>query len=219
MSLRVRMAEEFSTQTSAERQGLGAQLGFVRQPVRTVLVHIAVVGIFGILLPRWLGFRFLNPVTLTAYCCFGVLFAAPVSAESFGVERPKSGRDAMIRVAWAAGYGEAMAIVLLGAGIATLYFSPARAFVVDARELAQPLLLGLAATIAMAAIAALVALLIPSRAARGLALRVIFLALLILFFFDSQRLPEIVTQGTIVCAAVAALALMALSRLAGSQKS
>jgi len=218
MSLRAPMAEEFSSDLAEKSQGFGSRLGFAKQPIRALLVHIAVIGVFGILLPWWLGARFLSPVTLTAYCCFGVLFAAPVSAEFFSADRPKEMKDALVRIAFATLYGDVMAIVTLLAGIATLSFSPAWIFFTkDFLSLGEALALGLMATFAMAAVSGLIAVLISSPAGRGLVLRVIFLALLILFFFDSQRLPEIVIPGIGVCAGVAVLALIGLRQLLPSR--
>ncbi len=214
MSLRASMAEEISPELTQQLHGFASRLGFAKQPVRAVLVHIAVIAVFGIFLPRWLGTRFLSPVTLTAYCCFGVLFAAPVSAESFGADRPRDLKAALMRIMLATLYGDAMAMLTLFCGIATMFFSPAWVFFSnDFVSLGEALALGFTATMAMASLAGLIATLVTSPAARGLALRVIFLALLILFFFDSQRLPDLVIPGIAVCVGVTALAIIALSRM------
>jgi hypothetical protein len=194
MSLRVRMAEKFSSLRS----------------LRTILVHVAVVAVFGVFLPGWLGFQFLDPVTIAAYSCLGVLFAAPAAAQAFADDRPQIFSDAVKRIVSAALYGEAMAIVILIAGFMTMFFTRSRALiVVDFPSLGQAISLGLAGSLAMAAIAGLLGLALSKGASR-MALRIIFLGLLLLFLFRSRWLPDVEVVGTLVCLGIAAAALATL---------
>jgi len=216
MSFSVSMTENFSQHFGREGQGLRSRLGLETQPVRTILLHLAVVAVFGVFLPKWLGVQFLDPVTIAAYSCLGVMFAAPAAAQAFAGERPRSMGEALTRIAVAALYGEMMAIVILIAGFMTMYMTLARVFlVVDFVSLGEAAALGISGSLALAAIAAVVGLLMPPGAAR-MALRVIFLGLLMLFFFRSRWLPDVEVSGTVVCLAVAVVAMIALRQLIGN---
>ncbi len=114
-----------------------SQSDFGARPLRTILVHIAVVAVFGVFLPWWLGYQFLDPVTIAAYCCLGVMFAAPAAAQAFADSRPQSMRDALKRIAIAAIYGEGMALVILIAGMMTAYFRSRALFVLDLAALSS----------------------------------------------------------------------------------
>jgi hypothetical protein len=180
-----------------------------RRPIRSILIHVAVVAVFGVFLPWWLGYQFLDPVTITAYGCLGVLFAAPAAAQAFSESRPRSMQEAVKLVAVSALYGEGMAIVILMAGFMTAYFRSRALLVVDLRALAGPIALGASGSLAMSAVAGVVGMLLPKDAAR-MALRIIFLALLALFFFRSRWLPDVEATGTLVCLGVAVIALAVL---------
>jgi hypothetical protein len=171
-----------------------------------------VVVVFGIFLPWWLGYQFLDPVTLTAYCCLGVMFAAPAAAQAFGDDRPQSMREALKRIAMSALYGESMALVILVAGFMTAYFRSPALFVLDIRGILEPIALGAAGTLALASISAVIGLMLPKGAAR-MALRVIFLGLLLLFFFRSRWLPDVLISGSLVCLGLSAIALAAVQQL------
>jgi hypothetical protein len=194
-----------------------SQSDFGARPVRTILVHIAVVAVFGVFLPWWLGYQFLDPVTITAYCCLGVMFAAPAAAQAFADSRPQSMRDALKRIATAAIYGEGMALVILIAGMMTAYFRSRALFVLDARGLVEPILLGASGSLALASIAAIIGMILSKGAAR-MALRLIFLGLLMLFFFRSRWLPDVQVSGTAVCLGLTVFTLAALRQLIGNQE-
>lgn len=213
MSLRVRMPENLSYHLGLEGQGLRSRLGLNTQPVQTILVHITVVVVFGVFLPWWLGFQFLDPVTIAAYSCLGVLFAAPAAAQGFAGDRPRSLSEALARIAMAVLYGEVMAIVILLTGFMTIFTTHARWLLApDFVSLAEAAALGISGSLALAAIAAVVGLLLPKGAAR-MVLRIIFLGLLVLFFFRSRWLPDVELTGTAFCLAVAVAAIAALRRL------
>jgi hypothetical protein len=82
----------------------------------------------------------------------------------------------------------------------------------DFVSLAEAAALGISGSLALAAIAAVVGLLLPKGAAR-MVLRIIFLGLLVLFFFRSRWLPDVELTGTAFCLAVAVAAIAALRRL------
>lgn len=181
--------------------------------IRTVLVHIAVVVVFGILLPYWLGLQFLDPVTIAAYSCLGVMFAAPAAAQAFAEKRPQTMSEAVRSILMSTLYGEAMAIVILTAGFITMFLTRSRALIViDFVSLAMAAALGLSGSLAMAAIAGMIGMLLSKGPAR-MALRVIFLALLMLFFFRSRWLPDVEVSGTAVCLGLAAIALGVMQQL------
>ena len=59
------------------RLGIGRRGGW-----GTILVHIALVGAFGIFLPWRKGFDFLDAFLILAYAAISVLFAAPATAQA-----------------------------------------------------------------------------------------------------------------------------------------
>jgi hypothetical protein len=177
---------------------------------RGVLIHLLVIGTFGVFLPWMRGIDFLDPVMLDAYACLGVLFAAPAGAQAFAADRPQSLADALARIAVAVLYGEVMAIAMLMAALATvhlthLYFPIAP----DLLGLIEASAFGVSASIAMAAIAGWITARLSAGAARMM-IRVIFLGALVVFFFRSRWLPDMVTTGAVVALVVAAIAILAL---------
>jgi len=160
--------------------------------------------------PYLRGAEFFDPVFLTAYACLGVLFAGPAAAQGFE-ERPRTMREAMMRIGFAVLYGEVMAMLILLAGIATALWSRKVPIGPDWLGLAQAGGLGLAGSAAMASVAAWFAIRFSPNAARG-ALRVLFLGLLVLFFFESRWLPDVLGRGTSVCSGIAVLSVFAIAR-------
>ncbi len=180
-----------------------ARFGF-----RVVLVHLAIVAIFGIWWPHMRGVDFFDPVFLTAYACLGVLFAGPAAAQAFA-DRPASMREAMSKIGFAVLYGEFMSVVILLAGIMTvLRSSPIGPEWIGLIEAA---VLGVAGSFAMASVAGWVALRFSPVAARQV-LRILFLGLLLLFFFRSRWLPDVVGRGISISTGIAVLAVFAIQR-------
>jgi hypothetical protein len=176
--------------------------------LRTLLFHVAVVGVFGVVVPSMRGIQFLDPVLLAPYACLGILFAAPAAAQAFVGERPGSFRQAVARIAMAVVYGELMMIAILLAGLMTVYFTrPHVLFAPNIDVLAEAGAFGLAASFALGAIAAWITLRFSETVARG-ALRIVFLGLLLLFAFESPRLPDLAGDAAIVSVAVALVALL-----------
>jgi hypothetical protein len=177
--------------------------------IRVILVHVLIVAVFGVALPWMRGIEFLDSVMLAAYACLGVLFAAPAAAQAFAAERPRSLAEAMARIAMAVLYGEMMAFLILLAGFMTVYVSKRVSFPPDLVSLAEAFALGLFGSAALASIAAWITIRFSASAARS-ALRVMFLLLLVLFFYKSRWLPDVVGIGIVLSIAVtgAALALI-----------
>ena len=65
---------------------------------------------FGILVPWYKGFTFLDPRMISAYGCLAILFVAPASAESFAGQRDLASRAVILgRLAVLIAFGWAMA--------------------------------------------------------------------------------------------------------------
>jgi len=189
-----------------EGQGLRTRVG-----VRVLAIHLAIVAVFGVVFPWMRGIGFLDPVMISAYACIGVLFAGPAAAQAFGLDRPQSMGDALARILMAVAYGELMTVLLLLAGLATVYATRHFLFAPDLEALATAGLLGIAASLAVAVIAGWMTLRFSARAARQ-GMRVLFLLLLIVFFYRSGWLPDVAGEAALISLAIAAAALFALRR-------
>ena len=203
--------QRFSYRLKQEGIRLGGRLGWAGSGrYRVILVHVALVAVFGVFLPWMKGIDFLDSVMTAAYACLGVLFAAPAAAQAFSDERPGSIAGALACVAIAVAYGEFLALVILLAGFMTVYLShPSFMIPPDLTTLTRASALGLAAATALASVAGWVTLRFSAAAAR-LALRAIFLALLVLFFYRYRWLPDVAGTAAIVATGVAAIAIVAL---------
>lgn len=182
-----------------------------RSGAAVILVHVAIVGVFGVLFPWMRPTVFLNPTVLSAYACLGLLFAGPAAAQAFGMERPQSLTEAVARVLLATGYGEVIAVLLLFAAFATVYATNRYAFAPDLGTLLAAGFLGLTASFAIAALAGWITLFVSAAAARR-ALRIVFLLLLVLFFFRSESLPDVAGELALVSLLIAGAALFGISR-------
>ena len=179
--------------------------------MRVVLLHLALIAIFGVLLPFRKGLAFLDPVLISAYACLGVLFAAPAAALAFAKSRPQSMGEAWWRTAKAVGYGEGLALVMLIAGVVTVSVGHGRMLLPELDVLAEAGFLGLTGSIALALLAGWMTLRFSAGAAR-FGMRAIFLVLLLLFLFRAQRLPEIPLRGVELSVALSALMVILLRR-------
>jgi hypothetical protein len=179
--------------------------------LRDFLTYGVLAALFGIFLPWWKGLDFLDPVILGAYACLGVVFAGPAAAQAFAPP-PASLGEALKRIAKAVLSGELIALALLGCGLLTVYFTRPVFLTPNLTELALSAALGLTASFALASMAAWCALRFSVDAARGL-LRVVFLALLVLFYLRSGWLPSIAGRAAWIGLAVA---LVFVALLAGA---
>src|SRR5579862_4634899 len=123
---------------------------FSRFGVRLLLVHLAIIAVFGIWWPRTRGVDFFDPVFLSAYACLGVLFAGPAAAQVFSDPLVGMG-EALARIGVAVLYGETIAVLILGAGITTVLLTSTVPIGPDWIELGEAAVLGLTGSFAMAA--------------------------------------------------------------------
>jgi hypothetical protein len=109
---------------------------------------------------------------------------------------------------------------LTGAGIATVYFFNHGGYIPtpDWPTLARSATLGLGAAALVASMAAWLAVRFSTRIAT-IVMRLVFFALLILFFYKGQWLPEVGLLGAAVCMAIAGLFIDLLRRACQSSPS
>ncbi len=181
------------------------------------LASLVVLAIFGIGVPWLKGLDFLDPVIIAAYCCLGVLFAGPAAARAISLERPAAAGPAL-RVIWKrAALGEALAIAMLAIGIATVNVSvsltrgSASLHLPELDSIAEAVVLGIAGTLAFAALAAWITLRFSALTAKR-AMRVIFMLLAFALLYWPRRLPEVALEGAGLCAIVAALMIFLVVR-------
>jgi len=179
--------------------------------LRAAILHLILIGIFGVFLPLRKGLGFLEPIMITAYACIGVLFAAPAAASAFSKGRPQTMREAGVRAVKAVAYGEGLALVMLIAGVVSVSVANGKALYPELDVLGLGAALGLAASTALALFAGWMTLRFSAAAAR-MGLRVIFVGLLVLFVFKGERLPEIPLRGVELSVALSALMVILLRR-------
>jgi len=157
--------------------------------VRQALVVLMVVIVFGILVPIYKGFAFLDSRIIAAYACLAVLFVAPASAELGAASGKILGKIAII-VAW--GWG--ITVLILGTALVTLNLVNHRGgFAAPPLEfLAAVLTFSLSASSAIAMLAAVLARRFSPAGVKKI-LRAAFLILLLTLAFGSRVLPESVT--------------------------
>ena len=178
----------------------------------TAFLYVALIAVFGVLLPWTEGLDFLDPVMTAAYACLGVLFAGPASAEMFALKRPASLKAALQRVAKAVLYGEGLALTMLIAGVATVSISRGRRLRLPELDVVgEAGLLGLMASAALALMAGWITLRFSHGAARR-ALRFVFLLMLVAFFFWSRWLADSALRGAAVAAVIAGVMVLLLRR-------
>jgi hypothetical protein len=156
---------------------------------RQAVVVLMVAIVFGILLPIYKGFAFLDSRIIAAYACLALLFVAPASAELGRAPGKILGKIAII-VAW--GWG--ITILILGTALVTLNLIDHRGgFAIPPLEfLAAVLTFSLSASIAIATLGALLSRRFSALGVKNI-LRAAFLILLLTLAFGSRVLPESVT--------------------------
>ncbi len=189
---------------------------------RQAVVVLIVVITFGILVPLYKGFGFLDPRIIAAYACLALLFVAPASAEAASNIR----RIALI-VAW--GWG--VMLLILATAIVTVNVVNGRGgfLAPPAQFLAAVLTFSLSASTAIALLGAILARRFPPATVKNI-LRVAFFAVLLALAFGSRVLPERVMfsildpfntrrslthlawQASVVFAAIAVLLLLVMLR-------
>ena len=176
-----------------------------------MVLHLSLIAIFGILIPYWKGTDFLDPAVIGAYTCMGALFSGPAAAQAFGVNRPQTMQEAYRRAGKAILFGEGLVVAFLVLGIATVSVDHRRLMLPELDALAETGLLGLAAAIAVAILAGWSALYFSPMVTR-LFMRLLFLALLLGFYYNSRRLTDVSIPGIALCAVAAALGVFLMRK-------
>jgi hypothetical protein len=182
--------------------------------LKAIVFHLALLGSAGIWLPRMKGPDFFDSQVLGAYACLGLIFAGPAAAEAFPEGTSPSFQQAKARIFVGVLYGEVVALVLLGVGIATVLWIGRGGFVPspDWPTVAKSVLLGLSATTMVASLAALLTVRFSRRIATFF-LRAIFFGLLVLYIYYGQSLPEVGLTGAAACVAMTALFIALLKKV------
>jgi hypothetical protein len=159
---------------------------------RQALVILLVVTAFGILVPVYKGFGFLDPRIIAAYACLALLFVAPASAElaaTHGTNAPPAAilQRIVLIVAW--GWG--ITVLILLTAIVTLNLAARNGGVLAPPSgfLAAILTFSLSASVAIAVLGAVLARRFSAVGVKNI-LRIGFLAILLALIFGSRVLPE-----------------------------
>jgi len=161
--------------------------------VRQALVILIAVTAFGVLVPLYKGFGFLDPRIVAAYACLALLFVAPASAELAAAHGKSGSPEPAIlgKIALIVAWGWGITVLILGTAIVTLnlvargrgFLAPPWGF------LASVLTFSLIASIAIAMLGAILTRRFSATAVKNI-LRVGFLAILLALVFGSRVLPE-----------------------------
>jgi hypothetical protein len=200
---------------------------------RQALIVLFVVIAFGILVPIYKGFGFLDPRILAAYACLALLFVAPASAEFAATQGPGVSASGILgRIGIIVAWGWGITVLILGTAIVTLNVVSHRGgFLIPPPEfLAAILLFSVIASIAVATLGAVLTRRFSATGVKNI-LRTAFLVILLTLAFGSRVLPESVTlsildrfntrralthlawEGSVACAVIAALLLLVLLKI------
>ena len=126
---------------------------------RQALVVLTVVIVFGILVPIYKGFGFLDPRIIAAYACLALLFVAPASAELAATHGKSAGIRILGKIAIIVAWGWGITVLILVTALVTLNLINHRGgFVAPPLEfLAAVLIFSLSASIAIAMLGAVLA--------------------------------------------------------------
>jgi len=198
---------------------------------RQALVLVAVVAVFGVLLPWYKGMTMLQPLVVVAYALMALLFVAPAASEFWSaIETPASSGSVIARLLAIVGYGWGVALAMLITSMVTLnvaYRSP-RLLIPPEPFFASALLLSLTASVAVAVICALLSRRYSPAMAKT-TVRTIFLLVLLALAFGARVMPEswqieladhttrraittLAWEGSIACAAISLAGLILLLR-------
>jgi hypothetical protein len=163
---------------------------------RQALVILLVVIAFGILVPIYKGFGFLDPRIIAAYSCLALLFIAPASAE-LAAPAAVSARSILGRIAIIVAWGWGLTVLILSTAIVTLNIAnqggTRRGFITPPAEfIASVLVFSLSASIAIAMLGAVMARRFSPATVKNI-LRTGFLLILLALAFGARVLPESVT--------------------------
>jgi hypothetical protein len=199
---------------------------------KQALIILFTVLAFGILVPWYKGFTFLDPRMLAAYGLLAVLFVAPAAAEAFAGVKDLESRGALLsRLIVLIGFGWGITVLVLATGLATINLSYWHgSFIAPPGQLfAAILVCSLTACAAVGTLSALLARTFSAGVVKTI-LRFSFLGLL-LAFAGSARLPDawqiwlaehttrraimnLAWEGSVICAVLAGSLLIPLLRKA-----
>ena len=159
---------------------------------RQALIVLVVVVTFGILVPWYKGFAFLDPRIIAAYGCMALLFVAPASAELAAQLRSEPSRSALLgRIGIVVAYSWAVTVIILVSGLVTLNLTNWRGVLIHPAWglLAAVLVFSLAGSAAVATASAVLARYFSAAGVKSI-LRGVFLLVLMILVFSSRLLPE-----------------------------
>lgn len=154
---------------------------------KQALIILAVVVVFGVLVPRYKGLDFIDPVIIIVYACISLPFVVPASA---ALTTPESFTETLTRMGLILLYGWGTSMLILISSLVTVNASHwnGRMRIPPAALLASAALLGFTASVAVISATALLARRFGPGGAKN-ALRTAFLALLLLWAFGFRYLP------------------------------
>jgi len=153
---------------------------------RQAIVLLLIVLAFGILVPWYKGFAFLDPRMIVAYACLALLFVAPASAEAFATRRD----SALSEIFKVVAYGWGITLLIMLSAFVTINLTKWQGEILTPplQVCAAALLFSLTASIAVAAFSAVLARHFSAGAVK-MVLRLGFLLVLLAFAFSS-RMPD-----------------------------
>jgi hypothetical protein len=203
---------------------------------RQAVVILFTVLAFGILVPWYKGFTFLDPRILLAYALLALLFVAPASAESAAVHA-QSTAGVLSRIALVVAYGWGVAMLILLTALVTVNLTNWRGSVIapQAAFFSAALVFSLTASFAVATLSAVLARRFSAGAIKSI-LRFGFLGLLLTLALSNRFLPErwqiilsdystrraltrVAWDGAAICAGVTIILLILLLRRAREDRS
>src|SRR5580704_12409286 len=159
---------------------------------RQALVVLVVVITFGILVPWYKGFAFLDPRIISAYACLALLFVAPASAEVAALQQSEtSPADRLSRIGIVVAYGWIVTLVILISALVTLNLTNWRGVLIAPPWglCAALLVFSLVGSVAVATASAVLARYFTAAGVKSI-LRGLFLLVLLVLVFSSRLLPE-----------------------------
>jgi hypothetical protein len=199
---------------------------------RQALIVLAVVIAFGILVPLYKGFGFLDARIIAAYSLLAMLFVAPASADLAGAPETAARTSAVLaRIAIIVAWGWGITVLILATAIVTLNILARRGgFLIPPLPfLAAILVFSLSGSIAIALLGAALARRFSAVQVKNI-LRAGFLIVLLLLVFAPRVLPDSVTlavfdrfstrsalarlawEASAGCAALTAVLLLVISK-------
>jgi hypothetical protein len=197
--------------------------------LRQAVVLLLIVLAFGILVPWYKGFAFLDPRMIVAYACLSLLFVAPASAEAFGTRHDGESTPAVQKIFKVVAYGWGMTVLMLFTAFVTINLTQWQGEILTPplEVCAAALLFSLTASIAIAALSAVLARHLSPGAVK-MVLRLGFLVVLLVFAFSSRMpdrwqiflddhttrraITQVAWEGAALFAAIAAILMVLLLR-------